>query len=222
MKVTRLTSECVAIDDLLGGGFETGVVTQIFGAAGSGKTNICLQLIIECVKSGKKVVFIDSEGFSPERFEQIAGSDAATIAKDVLVYEPINLEQQYSSIKELDKVVKENVGLVVLDSATTFYRLALNNGDNIALRRGLANQIAHLHRIARKYDVAVVITNQVYTEIDSGQLRPVGGTMIEHLSKAIVKLEHIGTGRRRAVILKHRSRPEGLSCEFHITQQGVR
>ncbi|MEA1943799.1 MAG: AAA family ATPase, partial [Euryarchaeota archaeon] len=154
MRVTRLTSGCETIDDLLGGGFETGVVTQLFGAPGSGKTNIILQLIIECVKGGKKVVFIDSEGFSPERFEQIAGSDAATIAKDVIVYEPINLEQQYSSIKELDKIVKENIGLVILDSATTFYRLALESENNIALRRELANQIAHLHRIARKYDVA--------------------------------------------------------------------
>ena len=222
MKITRLTSGCEVIDDLLGGGFETGVVTQLFGAAGTGKTNICLQLIIECVNSGKKVIFIDSEGFSPERFEQIAGNDAATIAKDVIVYEPINLAQQYSSIKELDKIVKENVGLVVLDSATTFYRLALENDGNIALRRELANQIAHLHRIARKYDIAVVITNQVYTEIDSGELCPVGGTMIEHLSKAIIKLERIGTGRRRFVIRKHRSRPEGVSCEFMITQAGVR
>jgi len=222
MKVTRLTSGCVAIDDLLGGGFETGVVTQLFGAAGTGKTNICLQLIIESVTGGKKAIFIDSEGFSPERFEQIAGSDAKEIARDVIVYEPINLEQQYSAIKELDKIVGENVGLVVLDSATTFYRLALENDGNIALRRELANQIAHLHRIARKFDVAVVITNQVYTEIDSGELCPVGGTMVEHLSKAIIQLERVGTGRRRFVILKHLSRPEGVSTVFLITQQGVR
>jgi DNA repair protein RadB len=35
MKITRLTSGCEVIDDLLGGGFETGVVTQLFGAAGT-------------------------------------------------------------------------------------------------------------------------------------------------------------------------------------------
>ena len=72
-----------------------------------------------------------------ERFEQIAGNDAATIARAVIVYEPINLAQQYSSIKELDKIINENVGLVVLDSATTFYRLALKNSGKIALRGGL-------------------------------------------------------------------------------------
>ncbi|MEA1905367.1 MAG: DNA repair and recombination protein RadB [Euryarchaeota archaeon] len=221
IRITRLTSGCEVIDDLLGGGFENGVVTQLFGAPGTGKTNICLQLIIECVKGGKKVVFIDSEGFSPERFEQIAGSDASDIAKDVIIYEPINLDQQYSNIKELDKIVKENMGLIVLDSATTFYRLALENGDNMSLRRVLANQVAHLHRIARKYGIAVVITNQVYTDIDSDELCAVGGTMVEHLSKAIIRLEHVGTGRRRATIRKHRSRPEGVSCEFLITQQGV-
>lgn len=179
-------------------------------------------MIVECVKIGKKVVFIDSEGFSPERFEQIAGNDASVIAKDVIVYEPINFDQQYSSIKELDKIVKENVGLIVLDSATTFYRLALENGDNVALRRVLANQVAHLHRIARKYDIVIIITNQIYTDVDSNELCAVGGTMIEHLSKVIIRLEHVGTGRRRATIQKHRSRPEGVSCEFLITQQGVR
>ncbi|HIE31713.1 MAG TPA: DNA repair and recombination protein RadB [Methanosarcinales archaeon] len=222
IRITRLTSGCEVIDDLLGGGFENGVVTQLFGAPGTGKTNICLQMIVECVKIGKKVVFIDSEGFSPERFEQIAGNDASVIAKDVIVYEPINFDQQYSSIKELDKIVKENVGLIVLDSATTFYRLALENGDNVALRRVLANQVAHLHRIARKYDIVIIITNQIYTDVDSNELCAVGGTMIEHLSKVIIRLEHVGTGRRRATIQKHRSRPEGVSCEFLITQQGVR
>ncbi|RZN39603.1 MAG: DNA repair and recombination protein RadB [Methanosarcinales archaeon] len=221
IRITRLTSGCEVIDDLLGGGFENGVVTQLFGAPGTGKTNICLQLIIECVKGGKKVVFIDSEGFSPERFEQIAGSDALDIAKNVVVYEPISLDQQYSNIKELDNIVKENVGLIVLDSATTFYRLALENGDNMSLRRVLANQVAHLHRIARNYSIVVVITNQVYTDVGSNELCAVGGTMIEHLSKTIIQLEHVGTGRRRATIRKHRSRPEGVSCEFLITQQGV-
>ncbi|MCK5723178.1 MAG: PhoH family protein, partial [Gammaproteobacteria bacterium] len=61
----QMPSGCQPLDELLGGGFETGVVTQIFGEAGSGKTNICIQLAVECVKRGKKVIFIDTESVSP-------------------------------------------------------------------------------------------------------------------------------------------------------------
>jgi len=53
MKIERYTSGCEKLDELLGGGFEAGTVTQIFGEAGSGKTNICLQLAIETVKKGR-------------------------------------------------------------------------------------------------------------------------------------------------------------------------
>ena len=221
IKIKRYPSGCKKIDDLLGGGFEVGTVTQLFGESGSGKTNICLQLAVEMVKKGKKVVYIDSEGFSPERFDQIAGDGVGKIAKDVIIYEPLSFEQQYSAIKDVEKVM-DNVGMIILDSAVSFYRFELEEERSIALKRELANQIACLLQLARKYDVAVVITNQIYMDVDSGELRPVGGNMVEHLSKIIVQLEKQGSGKRRAILRKHRSRPEGISCEFALTQEGVR
>ena len=54
---------CDSIDKLLGGGFEAGAITEIYGEAGSGKTNLCLQLSKAVVLDGKKVIFIDSEGW---------------------------------------------------------------------------------------------------------------------------------------------------------------
>ena len=75
---------CKPLDDLLGGGFEKGIVTQIFGAAGTGKTNICIQLAVECVKQGQKTIFIDTEGLSPTRFKQIAGENAKEIARSII------------------------------------------------------------------------------------------------------------------------------------------
>ncbi len=75
-KPENILSGCRCIDELLGSGFERGIVTQIYGASGTGKTNICIQLAVAAVRNGKKVVFIDTEGFSAERFRQIAGDDA--------------------------------------------------------------------------------------------------------------------------------------------------
>jgi DNA repair protein RadB len=44
---------------------------------------------------------------------------------------------------------------------------------------------------------------------------------MEHISKTIIQLERVGDGKRRAVLRKHRSLPEGISCEFTITSEGV-
>ncbi|MBE0517235.1 MAG: DNA repair and recombination protein RadB [Methanophagales archaeon] len=229
---TKYSTGCKNIDELLGGGFESGTVTQLYGEAGSGKTNICLQVAVDSARNGKSVIFIDTEGFSPERFLQIASSkpleEVESIARRIMIYEPQSFEQQMSCIKEIDAVIKEKdeknkVSLVILDSATLFYRLELDDERSMYLRRALANQIMHLLEVARRYDLAVLITNQVYTDIENGKLRPPGGSALEHLSKVIVQLEKMagGRGKRRAILKKHRSMPEDTACEFFITSKGV-
>jgi DNA repair protein RadB len=218
-----LPSGCKPLDELLGGGFEKGIVTQIFGAAGTGKTNICIQLAVECVKHGQRVIYIDTEGLSPVRFKQIAGEKAKEIARNVIIYEPLSFEEQYAAVREVEKIAGENIGLVIMDSATSYYRFELEDEETgIKSRRELANQIGFLHALARKYGFAVVITNQVYSDIISGGVRPLGGSSLEHISKAIIQLEKTGEGFRRAILYKHRSRPEGSSAEFRITAEGIR
>lgn len=219
----QLPSNCKPLDDLLGGGFESGVVTQIFGEAGSGKTNVCLQLAIECVKGGKKAIYIDTEGISADRFKQIAGENAKDIAKDIIIFEPHSFEEQYAAVRETEKISTENIGVIIVDSATAYYRFELDNDDSsIRTRRELSNQIGFLHSLARKRDMVVLITNQVYTDINTNTLKPIGGSSLEHISKTIIQLEKAGSGSRRAKIWKHRSRPEGATCEFTITSDGIR
>lgn len=38
------------IDNIIGGGVEKGCVTQFYGPPGSGKTNVVLQLLVQCAK----------------------------------------------------------------------------------------------------------------------------------------------------------------------------
>lgn len=218
----KYTSGCRALDELLGGGFETGTVIQLFGEGGSGKTNICIQLAVECVKQGEKVVYIDTEGMSPDRFNQIASEDAKKISEKIIMYTPTSFEQQHSSIREIDKIIDQNIGLILLDSATIFYRYELDEERSISLKRELGRQIAHLLELARKNDVAAVITNQVYMDVMSDQLMPTGGSMMEHLSKIIVRLDKLKNSRRKAIIIKHRSMPENTTCEFMLTHDGVK
>ncbi|CAI5728537.1 unnamed protein product [Hyaloperonospora brassicae] len=43
-----LSSGCDAIDALLDGGFRSGLLTELCGAAAAGKTQLCLQLLLQC------------------------------------------------------------------------------------------------------------------------------------------------------------------------------
>jgi DNA repair protein RadB len=217
----RLPTGCLGLDRILGGGFESGIITQLYGEAGTGKTNIVIQLAVQAVSRGSRVVFIDTEGFSADRFSQIAGEGAKEIASKIMIFEPLSLEQQHTSIREVAKIAGKELGLVVLDSATSLYRVLLESDDNRQVRRVLSVQMGELLEISRRHRIPVVITNQVYTDIETGMLRPLGGTYLERMCKAIISLEKIGDGRRRAKIVKHRSQPEGETAEFTITSKGI-
>ncbi|MDD1748987.1 MAG: DNA repair and recombination protein RadB [Methanothrix sp.] len=217
----RLPSGCQSLDLLLGGGFESGIISQLYGESGTGKSNIVMQLAVQAVARSLRVIFIDTEGFSAERFKQIAGPGAEEMAAKIMIFEPMSLEQQAIAIREASKIAGRDLGLIILDSATSLYRVLLEAEDNRSIRRTLTLQLSELQEIARRHRIPVVITNQVYTDIESNALRPMGGTSLEHMCKAIVFLEKKGEGLRRARLMKHRSLPEGAAADFRLTARGV-
>lgn len=217
----RLSSGCEGLDRLLGGGFEPGIITQIYGEAGTGKTTIVLQTAVGAVGRGLKVIFIDTEGFSVERFRQIAGEGAKDVGAKIVVFEPLNLEQQHSSIKDATKIAGKEFGLLILDSATSLYRAAFEGDDNRPVRRALAAQLGELQEMARRHRIPVVVTNQVYMEIETGNLRPLGGMAMDHATKTSIFIEKRGEGKRLARLMKHRSMPEGATTELLLTGRGV-
>ncbi len=217
----RLPSGCQSLDLLLSGGFESGIITQLYGEAGTGKSNIVMQLAVQAVARGLRVIFIDTEGFSAERFKQIAGPGAEEMAAKIMIFEPMSLEQQAIAIREASKIAGRDLGLIILDSATSLYRVLLEADDNRSIRRTLTVQLSELQEIARRHRIPVVITNQVYMDIENNSLRPIGGTGLEHICKAIIFLEKKGEGLRRARLMKHRSSPEGITADFRLTARGV-
>ena len=49
-----------AFDNLIGG-LDKDCITTVYGPAGSGKTNLGLISLTNTIKSGKKVIFLDTE-----------------------------------------------------------------------------------------------------------------------------------------------------------------
>jgi len=149
----RLTSGNPALDKLLGGGFEPRTLTQLYGGPATGKSTFCMVAAVSCLRAGGSVVFIDSEGFSIERFRQVAGADADAIADRLYLFEPVDFEQQGSMITEADKVLKLHApALFILDSATALYRTDLEKGQ-YAMQQ-LTRQMLQLLGYAKRYELS--------------------------------------------------------------------
>ena len=82
----RVPTGCKPLDDLLGGGFERGTITELFGEGGSGKSNIVLVLAAGVARAGKKAIIIDTEGISLERLFQVCGGPKDREAAQSAVY----------------------------------------------------------------------------------------------------------------------------------------
>jgi DNA repair protein RadB len=222
MKTSRRSSGNASLDALLGGGLEERTVTQLYGEPASGKSTLCTMASVASLRAGHAVVYIDTEGFSIERFRQIAGADTEKIADRLFLFEPVDFEHQGTMILEVEKVLKAHkTGLLVMDSATALYRTDLEKGRDAM--QALTRQMIHLLGYTKRYEMPVIITNQVYMDPVKNTFYGLGGTALEHLSKAIIRLEKTDTpGVRRARLVKHRSRPEGAFFEYEIVEDGIR
>ncbi|RUM34900.1 MAG: DNA repair and recombination protein RadB [Archaeoglobus sp.] len=210
-------SKC--IDSLLGGGVETGTITQIYGESGTGKTSLCLMLCRSTVKFAK-AAYIDTEGLSAERVKQVFGD--FELLKNVYIHEVFDFRQQSSAVKKLSKLCKsEEIKLVIVDSFTGLYRSEIEEDRAVKIKRELTKQLTFLLGLARKYDLAVVITNQMFTDVSTGIDRPIGGPSIGHLSKVVLELSMAENGMRKARLIKHRWKAEGEECFYRITDSGI-
>lgn len=222
----RIVTGCAGLDNLLGHGLEPGIITQIYGPSASGKTNIAIQCAVRCVEMGRKVIYIDTEGgFSAERLDQIAKGRGKEIASKILLFEPITFEEQVEMTRHAINLANNHeIGLIVLDSAVALYRLEEGATERKkALGRELGRMLAGLAGVARRRNLAVLITNQVYSSMENGldDVRPVGGPALEYWSKVIIELRIRGEmGQREGVIVKHRYKPSGEKADLVIRGTG--
>ncbi len=206
-------------DKLLNGGLEEDAVTNIYGPAGSGKTNMAIASALSCIRSGKKVVYMDTEGsFSVERFHQMGGTEKDL--KNIIFMDVHTWEEQCREMKKIESVT-EGTGLVIVDSMVSLYRLEMSDTKFSEVNKQLATQYSILSRIARKSRIPVLVTNQIYgvgedTEVTSR-------TIAKYWSKTMIELKKTERENTRLAILrKYRSQPENMKMEFEIIKTGLK
>ncbi len=213
------------IDKLMQGGLEPGIITEFYGEGGAGKSNMAMIYALSVLKKGNSAIYIDSEGFSIERFKSIANQNIESISH-MNIYRVKSLDDQYLALIKSDKLIgekkdsKNSFGIMIVDSFTNFFRMETGK-DASARMEGYEKQLNILAGIALKYKIPVVITNQIYEDVNNSTLEPFGGFFIDHAMKAIYRIEKLSGGKRKITVEKHRSISEGISTTFRIIDSGI-
>tara|TARA_Y100000310_G_scaffold334650_1_gene414884 strand:- start:295 stop:981 length:687 start_codon:yes stop_codon:yes gene_type:complete len=219
---TKISSGIDFLDKLLEGGYDRDIVTTIYGPSGSGKTNLCLLAMVRMAGTGKKIIFVDTEGgIAVERVKQIT-KHYQEVLKRVIFFRPVNFQEQDEIFESMKELVNEKIGLIVIDTIAMLYRLELGKKEDVyEVNSTLARQISYLTGIARRRNIPVLITNQVYADFENKcNVKMVGGDLLKYGSKCLIELEKLSSCNG-LVLKKHRSLPEGLNLKFKIVEKGL-
>jgi len=191
----KLTSGSQNLDDLLGGGIETGALTEVFGEYRTGKTQIAHQLCVNVQLPYEQgglegaALYIDTEGtFRPERIIQMSEDkdlDYGEILNNITVGRAYNSDHQILLVKEAPKIIEENnIKLMVIDSIISHFRSEYTGMGTLAPRQQKLNTHIHdLLRLTEIYEMAIIFTNQVSARPDVFYGNPIihtGGHIIAH------------------------------------------
>eukprot|EP00752_Nemacystus_decipiens_P003395 g3141.t1 len=182
----KLSFGCPHLDGAFEGGVRVQGITEIAGEAGAGKTQLCLQLLLQAQLSpdegglgGKSYVLTCGEGDFPSRrlrqmatsFQRRHGVRAEKLMEGVCVQNAKNLDDQMMIIMEHLPIImrSNNVKLVVIDSIAALFRSDLGRGrSDIGERSRLLGQLSQqMKRLSDRLGAAFVVVNQVTAKLGS-------------------------------------------------------
>ena len=171
------------IDDFLSGGIPDGVIVDIFGGNGTGKTQLLLQLSINSIKNGGKVLFLDTTGgFRPERILEIQkkSNSNLNLLNNIIVSRITNTSEQINSIKNFKE---NNFSLIIIDNITDLFSYEYKNNQSIFKKNSLfMKYMRELSLYAVTHKVPIVITNMIRNSNEQE---------VENMSTAIDLFTHI-------------------------------
>ncbi|XP_024532105.1 DNA repair protein XRCC3 homolog [Selaginella moellendorffii] len=181
----RVTLGCAVLDQVLEGGFPCGAITELVGESTAAKTQLALQLLVTVQLPGSlggsngSAIYIHTEGYFPgRRLRQLASAFQSSRGLgfdpcDNVFVEAVGTIQElialFDRLEQLFEMQREMpVRLLVIDSIAALFRSEFeNNRAEMVVRAATLFQVsAKLKRLAHRYDVAVVVTNQVMDCMD--------------------------------------------------------
>ncbi|KAI8933521.1 carboxymethylenebutenolidase [Plenodomus lindquistii] len=231
-RVIKISTGSKALDAVLGGGFQTMSISEVFGEFRCGKTqlshtmSVIAQLPKDMGGADGKVAYIDTEGtFRPERIAQIAErfGDNITYARAV------NSEHQMELLNKVAEFfVSNEYRLLIIDSIMALFRVDYTGRGELNERQQKLNQfLSKLTHVAEEFNVAVLMTNQVQSDPGASALfagadgrKPVGGHILAHASATRILLRK-GRGEERVAKIQDSPDMPEKEATYIITNGGI-
>jgi len=151
------------LDVILNGGIKNGIITDIYGSAGTGKTQLAMQIAINSLLDGGKVLFHDTTGgFHPERMLEMMKTKNcdSSLLHNVQVARITNVSEQKQNLTKIYD--QNNFNLLIIDNVAElflfeFFKEKQTLEKNISFMRYLHN----LSLVAIQKNIPIVITNGI-------------------------------------------------------------
>jgi RecA/RadA recombinase len=210
-----------ALDSLLGGGLRKGMITDVFGESGSGKTQLCFTAAVNCAQSGGSVIFVDTAGtFRPERIMEIGGSQA--VLESITYLRAISTKDQTDAGHKIHELCP---ALVVIDGVASLFSVEYSGPQrHLAVMR-------HLHDLAVsavRSGCTILVTNMIrnvpskVTGIGASTAlqREYLGSSVSIYSHIKLKLEIVDASRSifRARLIQP---PAAETAAYSISMRGI-
>jgi len=223
-----------SINQLVGGGFFTHRIYEIFGEYRSGKTQLChaLATSFQAVSRNtewSQVLYVDTENtFRPERIVEIAHAqnlNPRECLDCITVVKIPNFSSQQLIFRKLYETIKDrHVGLLIVDSFTVHFRkeIAETFERYGPLKNVLVEEMSTLVQIRDAFPTCVILTNQVRPEFDTTldrKLRPVADAILGTFASEIFFLRVTEEEKHFFRIVRSLFGPEG-EVEFKLGPAG--
>ena len=228
-----LATQCIEVDQLMGGGVKPEAVYEVYGEFGSGKTQFCNTLTVEAINQDMNVIWIDCEDtFRPKRIMEIMVAKEYSTNKDdsseklsriTYIYTP-NTEMLMGSINSLsDIMLTLKPRILIIDGAIGQFREEYLGRGTLADRQNqLKRLMSHIKNISYYFRCTVLFTNQVQADpamMFGDPIKPIGGNVVGHASTHRIYFKK--SGKRRIARMVDSPEFPQADAEFILNAKGI-
>lgn len=224
--LTKVPTGVDKLDDVLGGGWESGFLVAIAGETGSGKTQISFQALGEAVlDQDAPSVYIETERgrYRGNRLVEMFNEDVQKKVHKVPAYGLDQQEMAYDKVKE--EFGPNEISCVVVDSFTARFRMSGQFTDRQDLpdrSTVMARHLDKLDQLAAVCDVPVILTCQISANPSQygGKHTVYGGTLMHHMVNFVIMMKS-RQGALTDMELRNHPEIEDQEINLQITEDGV-
>jgi len=157
-----ISSQIDSLDKIFSGELQNGIITEISGLRGTGKTQLALQFAIEPLSNNKKILFIDTTvEFRPERFLQMIQSRnlSPSLLENLHVSRVTDTQKQIEVLKSFEK---DSFSLLIIDNVTDLFSFEYSKKEHLIEKNlNFGNYMINLSKLALSKNMPIIITNQI-------------------------------------------------------------